>query len=622
MLEGGSLEPYPAPEQELTPESSGSLWDQVVGFINNVFNPPQASLSHVPAVTGNESILMQSAATHSVQIDYQYDALNRLISANYGDGTSFHYTYDAAGNTLETVKTISGQTKTTVYTYDADNQIQTAQENGGTVWQYLFDGNGSLTESRPGSQPGNGAKRYSYDSAGQLVKVEAHDGTTYQPQAEMTYNGLSQRTAVSAYASGQSLTSTYILDDQTLLSATAAGETTYYLPGIGEEKQDWTYYLADGLNNTRLLTDEEGLVFLTRSYTPWGEVLEQAGSGELALGYLGGVLDAATGLIYVGNGQYYDPATGRFLSRGTNSGAPNPYVPWQGNPLGMIVGPLALLVLVRGKRKGGKIDQFLVILIVALAVSLTVSSCTPGDDGTPTPPPSMPPSSPTEPQPTQPGGGSPTPTQSPTRTPTPTPTCIPTQSPSPMPTNPPIINCDELPGGAPSMCKTYLVLRDNPGWWNGDQEGNLSPQKFLGLLLRMELNNSGGCGANLIDYNTQVEMAVRNFYAHCRDYEGCTNNSLSTSDIFICIDKKKLLWERPEMILDTDISKAKLALWKEDRDYYSNADFEFGFLHPGEWVDGWGKQNKDGLYTAPFDWGNISTSPTSCRPAPPPPVTT
>ena len=26
-------------------------------------------------------------------------------------------------------------------------------------------------------------------------------------------------------------------------------------------------------------------------------------------------MDAATGLIYVGNGQYYDPETGRFLTR-------------------------------------------------------------------------------------------------------------------------------------------------------------------------------------------------------------------------------------------------------------------------------------------------------------------
>ncbi|MBI9048825.1 MAG: RHS repeat protein [Anaerolineaceae bacterium] len=30
-------------------------------------------------------------------MDYTYDALNRLISAEYSNGTAFGYTYDAAG---------------------------------------------------------------------------------------------------------------------------------------------------------------------------------------------------------------------------------------------------------------------------------------------------------------------------------------------------------------------------------------------------------------------------------------------------------------------------------------------------------------------------------------------
>jgi hypothetical protein len=47
-----------------------------------------------------------------------------------------------------------------------------------------------------------------------------------------------------------------------------------------------------------------------------------------------------------------DPATGRFLTRGVYPGSPNPYVPWRGDPLGMMLGPLALVALIRGKRKG------------------------------------------------------------------------------------------------------------------------------------------------------------------------------------------------------------------------------------------------------------------------------
>lgn len=55
-------------------------------------------------------------------------------------------------------------------------------------------------------------------------------------------------------------------------------------------------------------------------------------------GYFGEMLDAVTGLLYVGNGQYYAPATGRFLTREVYPNSANPYAPW--NPIGAIVGPL------------------------------------------------------------------------------------------------------------------------------------------------------------------------------------------------------------------------------------------------------------------------------------------
>ena len=368
----------------------------------------------------------QATEPGSLVIDYTYDALRRLKMANYDDGTAFSYIYDAAGNTLQAVKTIEGQTKTTVYTYDADNQLQTAQENGGTAWQYQYDGNGSLVETTPGSQAGNEARRYTYTTAGQLVQVEAHDGSAYQVQAEMVYNGQGQRLLLTAHQEGQSLTTNYLLDGNTLLAATANGASTHYLPGMGEHKQGWSYSLADGTNSVRQLTSPAGAVTLSRSFTPWGELLRLTGTGDFTWGYLGGLVDAATGLIYVGNGQYYDPATGRFLSRGVYPGAPNPYVPWQANPLGMIVAPLLLLRLLKGKRKVTKIDQFLLVLMVLVVVN---TACTlPG--GTPTPTgtqPSNPTQTGTEPIPDQgsqtptPGSTPPPPTKN-TLTPTPCPT--------------------------------------------------------------------------------------------------------------------------------------------------------------------------------------------------------
>src|SRR5437868_5019900 len=40
------------------------------------------------------------SAAHAVPISYSYDALNRLTSVVYPDGTTVTYTYDAAGNRL------------------------------------------------------------------------------------------------------------------------------------------------------------------------------------------------------------------------------------------------------------------------------------------------------------------------------------------------------------------------------------------------------------------------------------------------------------------------------------------------------------------------------------------
>lgn len=72
-------------------------------------------------------------------------------------------------------------------------------------------------------------------------------------------------------------------------------------------------------------------------------------------------MDAATGLIYVGNGQYYDPATGRFLTRAARPNQNNPYTPI--DPTGALLGLLALLALAYGRRKSrGKWNNLIIFL--------------------------------------------------------------------------------------------------------------------------------------------------------------------------------------------------------------------------------------------------------------------
>ena len=122
------------------------------------------------------------------------------------------------------------------------------------------------------------------------------------------------------------------------------------------------------------MTDASGEVTLATRYTPWGDTLESYGTGNLAFGYFGGVIDAATGLLYVGNGQYYDPATGRFLTRDTKPNQDNPYTPF--DPMGMLVGPLGLVALIYGrKKKGSKWGMWIALLLVVGSVGMSLSAC-------------------------------------------------------------------------------------------------------------------------------------------------------------------------------------------------------------------------------------------------------
>ncbi|MBN2116321.1 MAG: hypothetical protein JW730_07115 [Anaerolineales bacterium] len=346
------------------------------------------------ASTSNTNTVTMPASAHTVNvnyifpsvpltIDYTYDALNRLTGATYSDGRNFGYTYDPAGNVLELQKNLGPGTIVTTYSYDAANQLATAVENGVT-WQYHYDENGSLIETLPDGNAASGAKRYTYNTAGYLMQVEMHNGSGWNAQAEMDYNGLGQRLSMDAAG----VIAHYVVDGNQPLTATSEN-TTFYLYGLGpiaEKTSDWAYSLPDGLNTPRQLTNPAGEVTLAGRYTPWGDILEVHGAGNFTFGYLGGVMDLASGLIYVGNGQYYDPFTGRFLTRGINPNGTNPYVPW--NPIGAILGPLGIFSLVATRKRGkhSKGLPYLLMLFILVVLPLSIGMACEESSVTPTEP--------------------------------------------------------------------------------------------------------------------------------------------------------------------------------------------------------------------------------------------
>jgi len=235
-------------------------------------------------------------------IDYGYDPLGRLTSADYSDDTSYAYTYDAVGNRM----TQDASGTTTTYGYDDANRMTSV--NGFTI---SWDSNGNLRN--------NGVNTYTYNGENRLIAYS--NGTdTY----EYTYNGLGDR--LSQIVNG--VVTNYTLDLNAGLTQVLNDGTNSYLYGLSRiaENQGGAieYSLGDALGSVRQLVNGDGEVTLSKSYDPFGNNLLSIGTSETAYGYTGESTDA-NGLIYL-RARYYNPEQGRFITRDTWEGgvyAPN-----------------------------------------------------------------------------------------------------------------------------------------------------------------------------------------------------------------------------------------------------------------------------------------------------------
>jgi RHS repeat-associated protein len=103
-----------------------------------------------------------------------------------------------------------------------------------------------------------------------------------------------------------------------VLQETRSGATTRYLYGLDQlatqDSGTWAYHHPDGLGSVRQMSDASGQVVMARSYTPFGAVKSQAGTANGSFGYAGEQQDAASDLTFL-RARYYDPNTGRFLTR-------------------------------------------------------------------------------------------------------------------------------------------------------------------------------------------------------------------------------------------------------------------------------------------------------------------
>ena len=238
-------------------------------------------------------------------VSYGYDALGRLVDEDLTDPVAGDrdttYAYDAVGNRVSSTSAAA----TTNYAYDANDRLTTA----GTE-SLDYDDNGNLVR-RAGPLA---TTTFAYDSANRLVATGGPAGS-----ATFRYDAAGNRIGATTGATSKS----YLVDTNAALptvleerSGVGSPATRYV---VGDDRisrhrgGDASYYHADALGSTRLLTGPGGTTTDTYDYDAFGNDAGSTGATPNDFRFRGEQLEPEAG-TYNLRARHYDPTTGRFVS--------------------------------------------------------------------------------------------------------------------------------------------------------------------------------------------------------------------------------------------------------------------------------------------------------------------
>jgi len=159
--------------------------------------------------------------------------------------------------------------------------------------------------------------------------------TVYYPNGAINafaYNGLDAR--VSRTDSGG--TRTFKRDGAGVTDAVLSDGVSAYTPGVSTRTSGATKFnLADRLGTFGIETSASQAITATKQYDAFGNLTSSSGSSASVFGFAGGwgyQEDPDSGLKLLGH-RYYDPSTGRFLTRDPAKDGRNWYGYCENNPL-------------------------------------------------------------------------------------------------------------------------------------------------------------------------------------------------------------------------------------------------------------------------------------------------
>jgi RHS repeat-associated protein len=279
--------------------------------LTELSTPPVADYKYTLGLTG---IRTNATEQNGRTLQWNYDGIYRLTKetvtddpANNGGNNGYaSYTLDPVGNRTSANSTFSSLSPG-FGTYNANDEVSSES----------YDKNGNTTRTANGNQ-------YTYDSENHMLSMA--NGTT---SVTMKYDAFGNR--VSKTVNG--VTTQYLVEDDVnptgysqvvdeIVNGAVTRQYTYGLQRISQNLSPavtgstWTpsFYGYDGGGSVRQLINSLGVVTDEYEYDAFGNSFTKSGTTPNNYLYRGEQYDSDLGLYYL-RARYYNPATGRFLSR-------------------------------------------------------------------------------------------------------------------------------------------------------------------------------------------------------------------------------------------------------------------------------------------------------------------